>query len=455
MSGSVHWFRELRSTVLLALPIVGGHVGQILLNLMDNAMVGRVGTVPLAASAFGNALFGVVFVMSLGLLSAIAVRVSYAHGARRPGAAGEALRHGLLLAGLAGLAGGVFLHALSLVVEHEWILRSFGPPPEVAVAARPFVQLLGWSLVPGLLFIGTKQYYEALHRPWVPMVFVLGGVGLNFVLNWVLIYGHLGAPALGLAGAGWATLVSRVAIVAGLWIHLAVTPAFAAEKPARWLGAWSWAEVSALLRLGAPAAGQLFFESSLFTAVALLMGRLGTVSLAAHQVALGCAATTFMVPLGLSQALSVRLGHARGAQRPELLRAIGLGGIGAGGAIMIASALAFILAGPAIARLFTADPAVIAMSAQLLVVAGVFQIFDGGQVTAIGALRGLADVTAPTVITFLGYWAIALPASWVLGFTLGLGPVGVWYGLVIGLGLCAVMLLVRFLNKTRPGAEIG
>jgi MATE family multidrug resistance protein len=272
---------------------------------------------------------------------------------------------------------------------------------------------------------------------------------LNVGLNWVLIYGHLGAPALGLAGAGWATLIARCFLLAGLAWHLQRCAALAPTRPVRWFAPLHRGELTAQLAQGWPVSLQLFFEASLFSVSAVFMGWLGTNALAAHQVALNCAATTFMFPLGLSHALAVRLGHARGANHGHLLRVIGFGGIGAGAALMTGFGAVFILAGTTIASGFIDDPAVVALATRLLVVAGIFQIFDGTQVTAMGALRGLADVRTPTVITFVGYWLCAVPAAWTLAFPLHFGPIGVWSGLAVGLGLCAVLLVARFAARTR------
>ncbi len=434
--------RELRPTLRLALPITAGHVGQILLGLTDSIMIGRVGAVPLAASAFAGAVFGVAFLIGIGLLTPVAVRTAEAHGSGRPAAAGEALRHGLLVALAAGLPLAVLLTALSSVLH--W----FGQPPEVTATARPYFLIIAWSLLPSLGFLAVKNYYEALHRPWTPLYFVLAGVLLNAALNWVLIYGRLGAPALGLAGAGWATLVARVALLAGLCWHLHRCAGLSATRPRRWTAPVDRAELAAQFAQGWPVSLQLFFEASLFSISAIFMGWLGTAALAAHQVALNCAATTFMFPLGLSHALAVRLGHARGAGHGHLLRVIGFGGIGAGAALMGAFGIGFLVAGKAIAGAFIADPAVVELAARLLIVAGVFQVFDGTQVTAMGALRGLADVRTPTVITFLGYWLCAIPAAWSLGFPLRAGPIGVWSGMAVGLGLCALLLVARFSART-------
>jgi len=435
--------RELRTTLALAIPITAGHVGQILLQLTDSVMIGRLGAVPLAGAAFAGTLFGFVYVTSLGLLTAVSVRAAFAHGAGRPREAGEVLRHGLLLAGCEAAVFAVGIQALS----HH--LAWFGQPPAVARAAQPFLALIGWSLVPGLLFLALKNYYEALNRPWVPMAWMFVALVVNVGLNWVLLYGHLGAPALGLVGSGWSTLLSRTVLLGGLVLHLARSAGVAHAHPERWFARPLSREFRAQLALGLPVSAQLLFEVGLFTAAALLMGWLGTVPLAAHQVALSCASTTFMFPLGLSIALSVRVGQARGAGDLHRLRAIGLGGIGTGAAIMACFALVFVAFGRSIATGFIADPAVIDLATRLLVVAGIFQLFDGTQVTAIGALRGLGDVRGPTLITFVGYWLLALPAARLAGFELGYGPTGVWAGLALGLAVCAVLLLWRFVHNTR------
>jgi MATE family multidrug resistance protein len=219
-------------------------------------------------------------------------------------------------------------------------------------------------------------------------------------------------------------------------------------RPAAWRAPLDPREFRHLLALGWPAGVQLAFESGLFSAAAVVMGWLGVVALAAHQIALSCAATTFMFPLGIAQALTVRVGHARGAGRHDLVRSIGFSGIGAGAAIMGGFAVVFIFAGRTLAGLFVDNETVAALAARLLVVAGVFQIFDGTQVTSMGALRGLADVRRPTLITFFGYWVLALPAALGLGLACGFGPVGVWSGLALGLAACAALLLARFAALT-------
>jgi MATE family multidrug resistance protein len=307
---------------------------------------------------------------------------------------------------------------------------------------RPFFLLNSLSLVPVFYFQVQRQYLDAFGRPWVGTTVMLADVALNALLNWIFIWGHLGAPALGLTGSGVATLIARTLAVSVIawWLRGEADSARGVQ----------WVRFREMLHLGVPVAGCLLFESGAFAAAALMMGWLGATALAAHQIALSCAAFTFMFPLGLSMAASIRISKARGECRPAALRAIGFGALGLGSIIMLAFATVFALAGAVLARGFTADPAVIALATNLLVVAAIFQLFDGGQVVSSGALRGLGDVKAPTVITFVAYWLVALPGGYLLAFKLGFGPVGVWTGLAAGLGCAALLLGRRFHRLTLP-----
>jgi MATE family multidrug resistance protein len=281
------------------------------------------------------------------------------------------------------------------------------------------------------------------------MLIIIGDVGLNALLNWILVFGHLGVPALGLVGSGIATLLARTTAVAVIGYWLRHAPEFALIRAAPATG-WQREKFVELLRLGGPAAGMLLFEAGAFSAASLMMGWLGTLALAAHQIALGFAALTFMFPLGLSIAVSLRISRARGEGRLEALRPIGFGALAAGLALMGAFGLTFAVAGHWITAAFTPDVEVAALAAHLLVVAAMFQLFDGGQVISVGALRGLTDVRVPSVITFIAYWVISLPAGYLLAFRLGYGPLGVWSGLALGLACAALLLGWRFHALTRP-----
>ncbi len=433
--------KELRPTLALAFPIIIGQVSQMLIGLTDNAFIGRVGIVPLAAAAFTHGVFGIFYVVGIGLLLGAGVLAARDYGAGDEAGCAAWLRHGRALALAVGLG------AFTLMVALSTQLHRFGQPPEVVAVVRPFFLLIGASFVPALIFQVQRQFSESLGRPWVPMGIILGDVALNVFLNWVLVFGHLGMPALGLVGSGWATLCARLVAVAVIAWWLRRSRHFATVRAAPWTG-WERTRFVALLRLGGPAGLMLLFEAGAFAAAALMMGWLGTVPLAAHQIAIGCAVITFMVPLGLAIAVSLRISRARGEGRPEALRPIWFGALAAGLSFMAGSALVFALAGRYITAGFTPAADVAALAAQLLLVAAVFQLFDGGQVICVGALRGLGDVKVPAVITFVAYWVIALPGGYLLAFHTGLGPVGVWTGLAAGLGCAALLLGWRFHRLT-------
>ena len=437
------YLREARATLALALPMTTGQLGQMLLGFSDSLMVGHVGVVPLAACGFANGVLGILFVTGLGMVAAVSILAARAYGAHNPREAGETLRHGLAVSLVTGLA---LVALIYLVSPH---LSVFGAPPDVVAQARPFLFIVGWSLVPALAWQCLKQYCEALSRPGLPTAAMLVAVVLNVFLSWVLIYGHLGAPALGLTGAAWATFATRVLLLVATFVLVRRAEAFRGALPARWLAALSWTRLRQQLAVGAPVAVQLFLEVAAFSLAAIGMGWLGAVPQAAHQVAITYAALTFMVPLGVSLAVSVRVGQAVGAGEPERVRVIGLGGIGVATAFMATTAVTFLLAGAPLARLAVVDAPTAALAERLLVVAGVFQIFDGAQVACMGALRGLADVRVPTLIAFVAYWLVALPACYVLGIVRGGGAPGVWWGLAFGLAVAAAGLGLRFHLRTR------
>ncbi|MET0262793.1 MAG: MATE family efflux transporter [Rariglobus sp.] len=435
--------KEARTTLALAFPIVVGQVSQMLIGVTDSIMIGRVGTVPLAASAFAGGVFNVFFVIGIGLLLPVAVFAAREHGARNDAAAALWLKHGVLLATLAGLVGVGVMLGLSLGFNR------IGQPPEVIATVNPFYTLIALSLLPTLVFQAFRQFSEALGRPWVPMAIMLGGVALNIGLNWVLIYGNLGAPALGLTGAGWATLISRTVPVLAIIVWLRREESFRNAWPRTWFSGFSGARFREMLRIGVPAAIMLMFEVGAFMAAALMMGWIGATALAAHQIALSCASFMFMFPLGLSMAVGMRIGKAVGEGRQHALRSIAFGAVAMTFAIMSMSAIGFTLGGTALASWFVTDSETVALAAKLLVVAAIFQLFDGAQVIGAGSLRGLSDVRVPAVLSFIAYWLLAIPSGYVLGLHTRLGAVGVWTGLAFGLGIAAVLLAWRFARLTR------
>lgn len=443
MSRTQDYLREIRPTLALALPIVVGHVSQTLMGVTDSAMIGHAGTVPLAASSFATSVFNLFFVCGIGLMLPTAIFVARSRGAAQPREAAEYLRHGLALA----LGFGV-LETVAMVLLGTQLHR-FEQPPEVVAIVLPYYLLMAASLTPVLVYLVLREFAEAMAHPWAPMFIMLAGVGVNAGLNWILIYGHLGFPALGLTGAGIATLLARLLGVAVIFAWLRRDPRVRAAWPERWRGPIVAERMREMMRVGFPAAGMLLFETTAFAFSGIMIGWLGAVPLAAHQIAISSASLTFMVPLGLSVANGMRVSHAVGAGERARLRPIAFSTLGLGLAAMVVFALAFGFGGRTIAGWYVKDAAVIALAAQLMVVAAFFQLVDGTQVIAAGSLRAITDVRVPAVITLVAYWAVALPLGYLWGVRGGAGAFGVWVGIAGGLAFAAVFLTARFAQLTR------
>ena len=440
---------EIRLILRLAFPLIIGQLGQMLLGVADTVMVARVGIVELAALTFANTLFYVPFVFGIGILTSVSVRTANARGSGDSIAARASCRHGLYIA----IALGALLFLASLAFAPY--LSIFGQPSEVTARTPRVFLILMASLIPGLASISLKNHADALNRPWPPFWIFLGGVVLNVGLNWLLIYGHWGFPKLGLEGAAWATFIARWTIALAMLLWLSMEKSLRDWVPYRWLRAPILADLRHLMVLGWPASLQMLSEVGAFSAAALLVGHFGTVALAAHQVALSCAATAFMIPLGLSMALTVHIGEAQGAgDRPRLRTIVLAGWFLATGFAVITAAL-FLIFGGALSQLFVEDAGVISLSASLLVVVGVFQVFDGMQVASSSMLRGLHDVRLPAVMGFTAYWIVGLPCGALLAFGPLSGPRGIWWGLAIGLATAAVTLGPRLwkLTKTPTDSE--
>ncbi|MFQ3577723.1 MAG: MATE family efflux transporter [Verrucomicrobiia bacterium] len=438
--------RELPATIGLALPMIAGQLAQMLMGVIDTAMVGHLGTVPLAACAFANSVALAPFLFGMGFLSAVTVLVAHEHGAGSVTGVGESLRAGLAVASIVGLL------LVALAWGGQYGLPYLGQPPEVAEEAREYFLLLVLSFPPSFVALTGKNFSEALNHPWPVFWLTMAGVGANVLLNWVFIYGNLGAPRMELEGAGVATLLARLFTAAIVLVYLFRGPRFSAFHGASWRDALGVARLRRLFQLGFPAGSQVLAEASAFSLAGIMIGWLGAVPMAAHQVALSCVGTAFMIPLGISMALSVRLGTLSGSGDRTRLRPTTVGAW----SICLASALAtmmiFLFAGSTLAGWFIAEKEVIELAVGIFVVAGLFQIADALQVTSVGGLRGLHDVRFTAVYSFVFYWGLGLPLAGMLAFGFELGPFGVWIGLALALGLAAVVFSVRLwcLQETRP-----
>ncbi|MGZ0706968.1 MATE family efflux transporter [Coraliomargarita sp. W4R53] len=429
--------KENRKTLTLALPLIAGQVSQMLLGLTDTLMIGRVGTVDLAAAAFANALLYLPLAIGIGLAIAVSIQVAHSHGKGSAVAAGETLRNGFFIS----LVLGVLLTALIFLSVP--FLGLLGQPSEVIAIVPPYLYWLGLSFLAVVPTMVIKGFAEAQSQPWTVLWIQLGGVALNVVLNTIFIFGYLGFPAMGLTGAGMATCIARFATLVVLWYYLVGSRSLSASLPTVWLKRLDRAECRALVFLGSPVGGQLLIEMGAFAFGALMIGRFGAIPLAAHQIAITCAATTFMLPLGLAMAVTIRVGHAISAGEIARGRTLVIGAQLIGLLLMLMCATGYVLFGEQIAASFTTDLEVISLTISILVVVAIFQLFDGIQVISSAALRGMRDVNFPTLILFVCFWLLAIPLGAGLGFTAGLGAIGVWIGLACALGLAAVALSVR------------
>lgn len=439
------WGEHLKVTLRLAWPIVTGNVGQILIGVVDTLMIGQVGVAELGASAFVNNLFIIPLVTLMGLLAAVTVLVSQAKGAGEGRQVGRHIKHSVLLTAVVAVA------TIGLLAINGLFLDRYGQEPEVVQAAGGYYWLIAFSMLPALLYHCLKCVSEGLGWSNPPMVVLLSGIALNIGLNWVLIFGNLGSPAFGLEGAGWATLVARWVTALAMFVFVLRASRFKGLLPWRWLAGYRWARFRSVLKIGLPTAAQHLFEVGAFAGAGIMVGWLGKEALAAHQIAMSCAAMAFMIPLGVSIACGIRIAAAFGSNDFKTIKLVYVTGIGFTFFQTVISATVFLVFGGWLAEQFVDDARVVALAASIFVVAGLFQIFDGMQVASLGALRGMSDVNAPMLISFVAYWVFALPAGYALGFWVGWGAVGVWIGLAVGLFAAATSLLFRLKKSVDRG----
>jgi multidrug resistance protein, MATE family len=426
---------ELRQTVALALPVVLVQVGVMAMGFVDTLMVGHVSAAVLAAVALGNIYFFNVSIFGTGTLMALDPIVSQAVGAGDERAIATATQRGAVL------AVGISVATMLALLPAAQILRFLHQPEEVAAEAGAYLLISAGGVLPFFAFILFRQTLQALGRV-APIVWtiVLSNV-LNAALNWVFVYGHLGSAPLGARGSALATLISRWAMAVALLVlaYGELMPRFVARVD----GALDRVALWSMLKLGMPIGAQQMLEAAAFGAIGLLMGVLGTRELAAHQVAITLAALTFMVPLGVGAAASVRVGRAVGAGdlagAQAAVRAAYLCGVG----FMCVTALMFLLVPRQLAAMMTSDPEIIGIAATLIPVAGAFQVFDGGQAVGAGVLRGFGDTRVPLIAMLGGYWLLGLPISAGLGLRTELREVGLWWGFVASLGVVALGLFLR------------
>jgi multidrug resistance protein, MATE family len=432
-------FKEnFSKTSSLAFPVMLSQLGQVLVGVADSMMVGRLGAEPLAAASLANSIFFVVLMFGIGVSMSITPLVAMADGKKNPNRISRLFNHGFII----NMATGTILFLL--IVLSSPLLHHLNQPEEVVVLSIPYLAIITFSLLPFMLFQTFKQFAEGLSQTKQAMYITLICNAINVFLNWVMIYGNLGFPALGLNGAGWATLISRILMGAFMLYYIVKSKRYLPYTLSFRVRKLSFPMISKMLKIGVPTGFQFIFEVGAFSTAAIMMGWIGVTALAAHQIAINLASISYMMASGLSTAAMIRVGNQLGRNDIRTLREAGFTTFIMVAIFMSATALIFILFREFLPSLYIDDIDVIKMSASLLIIAGLFQLSDGIQVVGLGALRGMADVKVPTIVTLVAYWVIGLPLGYVFGFVLGMNEIGIWYGLFIGLTVTGVLLLYRF-----------
>jgi MATE family multidrug resistance protein len=415
-----------------------GQLGHVLVGLADSIMIGKLGTIPLAASAFANSVFVVPMVFGMGMAFGLTPPIANAHGAGKTERVGGFLKHALVLNMATALL--VLLCVLS-IMPFSYIFKQ---EASVESLSMPYLVIISSSIFPLMLFLTFKQFAEGLSDTRFAMLASIGANLLNVGLNYLLIYGHFGFPALGLNGAGYATTISRIVMAAAMFFYVFKNKKFQAYLQHFKAILWEKSMFKRLLEIGLPSGIQYIFEVSAFAGAAIIVGQMGAEQLAAHQIAISLAAVSYMAASGLGAAASVRTGNQMGRGDFKSMRMAGRSSLYMVLIFMACCGL-LLVAGNKILPGFYSDVASVKqIASSLLYIAALFQLSDGVQVLALGALRGIGDTKIPTYITLLSYWIIGIGLAYCFGIYLEIGPLGVWYGLAIGLTVAAVLLYGRF-----------
>ncbi len=438
-----HYRRDAAATLRLGAPLIAAQLAQISMGFVDTIMAGRLSARDLAAVAVGANIFWPVCFAWASVLIAVSPTVSHLFGAGNRKQIGHTVRQGLWVALLMSAGAFVSLRYSPL------LLATAGVSAELVPVTTGFLKAISWG-APGLcVFNVLRSYSEGISSTRPVMYTSLVALAANVIGDYIFMYGKLGMPELGAVGCGVASAIVMWMNAGMMLIHVLMRKQYAPDRAFSKFEWPHWPEIRSLLHLGVPMSMSWFLEASLFGAVALIMGALGTAIVAGHQIALNVASITFMIPLGIAMATTVRVGQAMGRGDVRAARFAGFTGISLAASFMAGSAL-FIFAFPgAIAGIYTRDPAVLRIAVSLLFMAAIFQISDGLQVAAAGALRGLKDTKFPMVITFIAYWVVGMPFGYTLGIVRGGGAQTMWIGIICGLTAAAVLLNFRFHRVTR------
>lgn len=427
----------------LAMPVVISQIGQVSVSLIDNMMVGHVGTSELAAASFANSVFMIGMFFGMGITFGITPLIGSAFSSGKTSEVVMWLKNGIFTHLVAAV--GLFL----IMIGVYFLLPLMGQPEIVTELARPYYLILCISYIPFMLFFSVKQFLEGIGNTKIAMYITVTANAINVLFNYLLIYGKFGFPELGLNGAGFGTLISRVAMPVLFFAYIMNTQAVKKYFILAHHELFNFQKIISLLKIGIPIAFQIIVEVITFSLGAIMMGWLGEVPLAAHQVAIGLASFTYMISLGISQANTIRVSHQMGVKDYKALKRAAFASTHLVLIFMSSMGLVFVFARNVLPFLFTVDSQVIEIASGLLIIAAVFQVFDGLQVVMLSTLRGMADVKLPMFIAFFAYLFIGIPTSYVFSFILKLGPQGIWYGYLAGLGVAGILFYLRFQHNLK------
>jgi MATE family multidrug resistance protein len=434
-----------KENLILAGPIVVSQIGHMAVHIADSIIVGQfAGTTQLAAVSLVNSLFNIIMVVGLGLSYGLTPLIAKQNGSKNFSECGNLLSNSLII----NLTAALFLYAL-LHFGTLAAIDHLGQSPEVVAYAKPYLAYLSFSIIPLMIFQTFKQFTEGLGFTLQAMLISIFGNVLNIIIGVILVKGMFGIQPMGVKGVGISTLIDRSLMALVMMFYVLRSKNFVAYLKNFSLLAIDKLRSLQILKIGAPVAMQYIFEISAFSGAAVLIGTIGAAPQAAHQIAITMAALTYMIASGIASSATIKTGNYLGQQKYTELRHSAIASYHVVIAFMSITALIFVFGNTTLPFIYTSDLNVVAIAAQLFIIVGIFQLFDGTQVVGLGVLRGVGDVNIPTAITFLSYWIIGIPLGYLLGIHLKIGVKGIWYGLTLGLLTASILLFFRFQYRTK------
>lgn len=435
---------EMPPLIALAVPLVAGLTSATIPSLVDTAMLGGLGEAVLGAVSLTSSLLLIFYAGLYGFVGPVGVLVGQAYGAGKPDSIAQIIWHGVAIAAVAGVGSAALMLLILQILPHT------GQPPEVMAVIAPYWISMSLSLVPFVMSLVFKQFFDSVERPWVGFWLVALAMGGNIFINWLLIHGNWGFPALGLLGAGLGSFAGQalaLLLMAGYYAFSGSTARY------RGVPIWAWGSAVAQVREGTPMAIQYLLEGGAVAMAGIMIGWLGAMELAANQIVSSVAGLLYMLPLGMAAAVTIRVAQTAGAGEEERLSPITYAALILVSVWTVGFTILLVTMGDQIAALFVSEADLIALAAITFVTVGLMQVFDGVQSVSLGALRGILDNNWPTVVSLVGYWAIGLPVSYVAGVHFENGAAGVWAGFAVGLVFASVVLVWRIRRQFRKRAK--